>query len=218
MRKHYARFEADYIDERINWLERGAVTEVLTDNHCGACWASSSVAAIEGANFIANHNLISLSSQQLIDCDLHNFGCDGGFMSNAFEYVAEHALMTKHDYPYVGQTEGACHENPEIAVVSVSSYINVIPNNVEQLKIAVSQGPVTAAVAASDDAFLYYSGGIIQEGTCSDMLDYAVTIVGYDKANDGQEYWLVKNSMGTSWGEYGFAKVAIKDGVGVCGI
>ena len=50
------------------------------------------------------------------------------------------------------------------------------------------------------------------------MLDYAVTIVGYDKANDGQEYWLVKNSMGTSWGEYGFAKVAIKDGVGVCGI
>ena len=82
-------------------------------------------------------------------------------MSNAFEYVAEHALMTKHDYPYVGQTEGACHENPAIAVVSVSSYINVIPNNVEQLKIAVSQGPVTAAVAASDDAFLYYSGGII---------------------------------------------------------
>ena len=51
--------------------------------------------------------------------------------------------------------------NPAIAVVSVSSYINVIPNNVEQLKIAVSQGPVTAAVAASDDAFLYYSGGII---------------------------------------------------------
>ena len=131
MRKHYARFEADYVDDRINWIERGTVTEVLNDGHCGACWASSSISAIEGANFIANRNLISLSNQQLIDCDLHNFGCDGGFMSNAFEYAAENALMTKHDYPFVGHSEGACHENPGIAVVSVSSYINVIPNNIE---------------------------------------------------------------------------------------
>lgn len=138
MREHYARFEADYIDERINWVERGAVTEVHSDNHCGACWASSSVAAIEGAKFIATEKLIALSTQQLIDCDLHNFGCDGGFMSNAFEYAAEHSLMTKHDYPYVGHTEGACHENLEISIASVSSYINVVPKDIEQLKIAVT--------------------------------------------------------------------------------
>ena len=218
MRKHYARFDADYVDERINWIERGAVTEVLNDGHCGACWASSSVAAVEGANFIANQNLVPFSNQQLIDCDQHNFGCDGGFMSNAIEYAAEHALMTKQDYPFVGHSAGACYENHDLAVVSVSSYINVIPNDVEQLKIAVSQGPVAAAIAASDDAFMFYSGGVIQEGTCGDMLDYAVTIVGYDKSKDGQEYWLVKNSMGTSWGEYGFAKIEIKEGVGVCGI
>ena len=138
MRDHYARFEADYIDERINWIERGAVTEVLTDGHCGACWASSSVAAIEAAHFIAKEKLVALSNQQLIDCDLHNFGCDGGFMANAFEYAVVHPLMSKHDYPYVGHSEGACHENRDISEASVTSYINVIPNNVEQLKIAVS--------------------------------------------------------------------------------
>ena len=44
---------------------------------------------------------------------------------------------------------------------------------------------MSVAVASSDLAFLFYSGGIIQEGTCSDMLDYAVTIVGYDKTKDG---------------------------------
>ena len=55
MRDHYARFEADYVDERINWIEQGAVTEVLNDGHCGACWASSAVAAIEGAKFIDTH-------------------------------------------------------------------------------------------------------------------------------------------------------------------
>ena len=52
-------------------------------------------------------------------------------MSNAFEYVAEHALMTRHDYPYVGHSEGACYENPDISIASVKSYINIIPNNVE---------------------------------------------------------------------------------------
>ena len=185
IREHYARFEADYIDDRINWIERGAVTEVLNDGHCGACWASSSVAAIEAAKFISTQELVALSNQQLIDCDLHNFGCDGGFMSNAFEYAVEHALMTRHDYPYVGHTEGACHENPDISAAQVASYINVIPSNIEQLKIAVSQGPVSVAVASSDLAFLFYSGGIMQEGTCGDMLDYAVTIVGYDKTKDG---------------------------------
>lgn len=218
MRDRYARFEADYVDDRINWIERGAVTEVLNDGHCGACWASSTVASIEGARFISENKLTALSHQQLIDCDLHNFGCDGGFMSNAFEYAADHPLMSKHDYPYVGHSEGACYENKEIGITKVSSYINVIPNNVEQLKIAVSQGPVTAAVGSSDAAFLFYSGGIIHQEVCSDLLDYAVTIVGYDKEDDGTEYWLIKNSMGTSWGDYGFGKIAITDGVGVCGI
>lgn len=218
MREHYARFEADYLDDRINWIERGAVTEVLSDGHCGACWASSSITAIEAQNFIATGELVSLSNQQLIDCDLNNFGCDGGFMSNAFEYAVEHALMSKHDYPYVGHSEGACYENDDISITKVKSYINIIPNNVEQLKIAVSQSPVTAAVASSDLSFLFYSGGIIKEHTCSDLLDYAVTIVGYDKNKEGQEYWIVKNSMGTSWGDYGFAKIAISDDTGVCGI
>ena len=98
------------------------------------------------------------------------------------------------------------------------SYVNVIPNNIEQIKIAVSQGPVTAAISSSDLAFLFYSGGIIHEGTCGDLLDYAVTIVGYDATSHGEEYWIVKNSMGTSWGENGFAKIAIADGTGVCGL
>ena len=65
---------------------------------------------------------------------------------------------------------------------------------------------------------MFYSGGIIHEGTCNDLLDYAVTIVGYDKTEEGEEYWIIKNSMGTSWGDFGFAKIAITEGVGVCGI
>ena len=63
MKEHYARFEADFIDERINWVERGAVTEVLSDGHCGACWASASIAAIEGVLFNKTDKLVALSNQ-----------------------------------------------------------------------------------------------------------------------------------------------------------
>ena len=63
MKEHYAKFEADFIDERINWVERGAVTEVLSDGHCGACWASSSNAAIEGVLFNKTEKLVALSNQ-----------------------------------------------------------------------------------------------------------------------------------------------------------
>ena len=52
-------------------------------------------------------------------------------MSNAFEYAVESHLVTKHDYPYVGHSEGACYENADISVAGVSSYINIIPNHVK---------------------------------------------------------------------------------------
>jgi cathepsin L len=108
MRHHYAKFESDYVDKTIDWVQRGAVTRVKDDGNCGACWAHSAIAAIEGANFIKSNELLELSTQQLIDCDPYDYGCDGGFMANAFEYAQTNPLMLDSDYPYVGISSGDC--------------------------------------------------------------------------------------------------------------
>jgi len=85
----------------------------------------------------------------------------------------------------------------------------------EQLKAALVLGPVSVAIEADQLAFQFYSGGVISSG-CGQNLDHGVLAVGYG-TESGVEYFLVKNSWGTSWGANGYVKIAAtKDNV--CGI
>ncbi|KAH0455113.1 hypothetical protein IEQ34_017037 [Dendrobium chrysotoxum] len=55
----------------LDWRSKGAVTPIKDQGQCGACWVFSTVAATEGINQIKNGKLISLSEQELIDCDVN---------------------------------------------------------------------------------------------------------------------------------------------------
>lgn len=77
----------------------------------GSCWSFSSTGAIEGINALVTKDLISLSEQELVDCDSTNEGCEGGYMDYAFEWVINNGgIDTESDYPYTG-TDGACNAN-----------------------------------------------------------------------------------------------------------
>ena len=87
------------------------------------------------------------------------------------------------------------------------------------MKKAVAQQPVSVSIEADKAVFQQYKSGVFDSSGCGDNLDHATLVVGYGSEN-GTDYWIMKNSWGTGWGEQGYMRLEILDGQseGVCGI
>lgn len=207
----------------VDWTQHGAVTPVKNQGQCGSCWAFSTTGSVEGAHFLANKTLVSLSEQQLVDCSgpEGNQGCNGGLMDYAFQYIIDnHGITAEAVYPYKG-VDGTC-QKAEKASATISSFVDVTPNSDTALMTAIAQQPVSVAVEADQNSFQFYSGGVMT-GACGTSLDHGVLAVGYGTDSDsGDDYYKVKNSWGSSWGEEGYIRLgrgsSYNGGAGQCGI
>uniref|UniRef100_A0A674PHY4 Cathepsin 12 n=1 Tax=Takifugu rubripes TaxID=31033 RepID=A0A674PHY4_TAKRU len=215
LRNSAKKFDGMVIDYR----QMGYVTEVKDQGYCGSCWAFSTTGAIEGQIFKKTGQLISLSEQNLVDCSKSygTYGCSGAWMANAYDYVVNNGLESTITYPYTSPLLfTSCPVR--LAVAHIKDY-RFIPKGDEQaLADAVATiGPITVAIDASHSSFLFYSSGIYEESNCNpNNLSHAVLLVGYG-SEGGQDYWLIKNSWGPSWGEGGYMRL-IRDGKNPCGI
>jgi C1A family cysteine protease len=200
----------------VDWVKEGVVTEVKNQLFCGSCWAFSTTGSIEGINALYTGKLVSLSEQELVDCDTSkDQGCSGGFMDYAFDFVIKNGgLDTEADYNY-WSVGGICNKlRMDRHVVTIDGFEDVPVNDEKALQKAVAVQPVSVAICA--DPLQSYSSGIVD--SCCKELDHGVLVVGYGEEDD-VPYWLVKNSWGASWGENGYFRLKRNVGKeGMCGI
>ena len=190
----------------VDWVDSGAVTGVKDQGSCGSCWSFSTTGALEGAYFLKNGELVSFSEQMLVECDTVDSGCNGGLMDNAFSWIKSNGGLCKEDdYPYTsgGGSVGTCQSSSCDVVKgsTPSSWVDVKESDAAMMS-ALDQQPVSIAIEADQTSFQYYSSGVLTD-ECGTNLDHGVLAVGYGTM-DGTDYYRVKNSWGTSWGDEGY--------------
>jgi len=188
----------------VDWRTKGAVTKVKDQGQCGSCWAFSATEAIESYFFLKTGKLVELSPQQITSCDKVDGGCNGGWPYRAYEYVkGAGGLESSADYPYTsgGGSTGTCKfvSAKVVAGTKPTGYTS-IQKTEAQLQAALNNGPPSVCVAA--DAFQTYRSGILK--SCPGSIDHCVQAVGYDTTDN---YWIVRNSWGTNWGEQGYIRI-----------
>jgi len=207
------------IPDTVDWRTKGVVNEIRDQGWCGAGWAFAPTAAMESTWAIAHSDLLVLSPMNILDCTYACEACESGTSDEgAIMVIYDQAgkFMLEADYPYKDQSQMDCRFD---ASKGVTQLLNISYASWDEDKMAVlcaEIGPLSCEFDASLSSFEYYSSGVYDDPDCSPWgLCHSLAIVGYG-TYQGEDYWLIKNSYGKSWGLDGYGMV--KRNGGNCGI
>jgi hypothetical protein len=206
-----------------DWRTKGVVTPVKNQRSCGSCWAFGAAAVIESAYAIAKGILVNLSESELIDCshDFGNRGCCGGWFAAAFRYVIKNGLNSMETYSYKWGTTRCenyewspsdCKANKSAVVARISGFKYIKPYDEDAMLETLARiGPIVVTIDV-EDSFRFYRSGIYYGTDCDKTLNHNPVAVGWGSANDTlgiqRDYWLIKNSWGSNWGENGYIRMS----------
>ena len=214
-----ATLAAASLPAAMDWRNTGNVLTPVKNQHtCGGCWAFAAVEGAEAAWAIAGHSLTELSVQQVLDCDTkgtvvhgsgvmmcNNKGCHGGNTICAGSYI-EQGLEAATEYPFTATTSdsSACASDPSKVVATGISSSQVGQTEEAIMSALATTGPVSISVDAS--TWQDYKTGVLT-GCSFVAVNHAVQIVGYGTDLTAGEYWIIRNSWGSTWGEAGYIKI-----------
>jgi len=198
--------------------------------YCGSCWAQAVTSALSDRINMKRTNSFPktvLAAQALLNCVSANEtnGCRGGdptaanswMQANPVPDITCQAYQSKdltcdsmgicEDCTFKGvHMSSVCSAVTSFPTARVESHGQLTGEAAMVAEIA-QRGPITCGMCVTED-FEAYAGGVFVDATgCTDQ-DHAISIAGYGTTEDGQKYWVGRNSWGTYWGEHGWFRLA----------
>jgi len=210
------------LPDSVNWVEAGVTTGVKNQGQCGSCWAFATTEQIESYHKIANDELLELSAQQVTSCTPNlvqcggTGGCYGSVTELGFNYLQLFGHVLESDWPYTSGTSANSEEctydlGSMTPAVALNGYEALPANDADAVMQHLAEvGPL--AIAADASNWRFYNGGVF-DGCSFDeniSINHGIQLVGYGSEFSPlgvYDYWLVRNSWGTNWGEDGYIKM-----------
>lgn len=203
------------LPDEFDWRKHKTLVAVKDQGSCGSCWAMATVSAFEDVYKIVYGEEKNWSEQYLLSCNMDGYSCSGGWW--AHQYHKDKLVggsVAETQFPYTA-SDSSCKQGLT-KDKSLVAYKYIDPSSsddhptlpsVDMIKTAIYEYGAVAAAVYVDSAFQNYRGGVFT--SCSQQSpNHAITLIGWGKDPViKQEYWILKNSWGASWGEQGYMKI-----------
>ena len=190
----------------IDW--RGKLDNTPVKNqtsYCNAGYAMSVAGMMEAFVQKYRHQVVPLSSQQIVDCSFNfgNRGCTGGYAEKALDYIRQVGIATEHDYPYMARLQQCGQFQP---FAGHQGYFKAYDE--VQVKQALLSMPMVVAMEINQE-LMHYTGGVYTNHNCGHTLNHFALAVGFSENWVSSDYWIIKNSFSNNWGEQGYLRLEL---------
>jgi cathepsin B len=206
-------------DARKQWAS--CIHKIRDQGQCGSCWAFGATESLEDRLCIAGGENVVLGEQTMVSCDTSDYGCQGGYLQNAWSFLEKTGVTTEACQKYVSGSgsvpscKKTCDDGSKPKYYMVVKGSSKTVSSESQMQEAImTKGPVEASFSVYQDFFAYKSG-VYRHKSGGLAGGHAIKVLGWG-VDSGTKYWICANSWGTSWGQSGI--FWILRGTDECGI